>query len=297
MRFASFLGFALGLLVCAVEPALALTPEDVINTVGTDLEDAFDGEDEVGGVAGALASKMIPIANTVAILMIIIAGIVMAISQDEEQITMMRRTFIFSIVALLFIFTAGVVRDAILGGPTLSGSTDGSVTTGFLEDPTNAAQVITDELFGIMAWVSGALAPLAVLMIIMSGIRAVTTYNSEEGIAQIRRTVFSCIFGLFLVFTRYIVSGTILVNNLGVPTGNVSAIIAEIIIAMNKALAFVAMFAVGMIILAGIFMIANVGNDEQYQKARGLILRTTICVIVIVTSLGLVNIIFIGAAS
>ena len=278
------------LLACLPELGAAMTVGEAINRVGgTAGLTASYGGNEVGGIFGTAASNIILIINAVAILIVAITGTIMALSESDEQSAILRRVFISCICGIFFVNVADIVRDAIVDPGATFVANSGSAGT------------IATEIEGVILWTLPALASIAVLMIIISGIRAVVSYKSDEGPTQLRRTVISCMVGLFIISVRGVLTGDIIVTNsyFGGGTGGSgpSGIIAEIIFGLNRILAYVALFAVFMIVLAGIFMIANVGNDDQYSKARGLIIRVLVGIIVMVASLGLVNVIFLGASA
>ena len=50
---------------------------------------------------------------------------------------------------------------------------------------------------------------------------------------------------------------------------------------------FVTIVAVAVMIFAGFLMIVNVGKDEQYQRAKGIIIRVAIGLLVILSSVAL----------
>ncbi|OGJ64577.1 hypothetical protein A3F36_04470 [Candidatus Peribacteria bacterium RIFCSPHIGHO2_12_FULL_55_11] len=61
-----------------------------------------------------------------------------------------------------------------------------------------------------------------------------------------------------------------------------------ILLILNRIYFYVFILAVVMIIYAGILMIVNIGKDEQYSRAKSLIIRVAIGLLVIVASGGIV---------
>ena len=230
-----------------------------------------------GEIIKGIASRFLPLVTGIAILMLVASGLAMAFSQSEGQATTARHTLIGSVLAIGLAYLADVIRNALTpGGFTFGGG-------GFIFGD------LSPEIIGIADWVSSIAAVVAVLMLIVSGIRAVTNYGSDEGTAQIRRAAIAAIAGFTIIFLR----GTIkeaLVDTMS-PGLLVSNVIVRIV---NAVLGFVGLLAVIFIIIAGIMMIVNVGNDEQYQKAKSLILRVAIGLLVIIASAAIVNLVFGG---
>ncbi len=225
-------------------------------------------------IAQEVASLFIPIVTGIAILAVVASGLVLVFSQSEEQMTTARRALIGSVVAILLAYLSGVIRTALEpGGFSMSGT----VTYGNL----------SPEIIGIADWLSSIAAVVAILMLIVSGIRAVVSYGSDQGSAHIRRAVIAAIAGFTIIVLRVPIKRALVDDRS--PGTFVSDVIVPIV---NAILGFVGLLAVIFIIIAGIMMILNVGNDDQYQKAKGLILRVAIGLLVILASAAIVNIVF-----
>lgn len=250
----------------------------IIDHVAGNLDANAGGE--FGDIASYLAIIAIPFVNVIAILAVIIAGAIMTVSQNDEQATQARRTFIGSAIAIALVNIAAPIRNAII-------SSDG---TGIIQNPNIAAAGIENELAGIINWIQMPLATVAVLMIIISGFRAVINFGTDEGLVQLRRTVFSVVAGITLIAIKLAFVDAIVIS--GRP-GRITSTIVGII---NVMLSFMGLAAVVVVVIAGFFMILNVGNDDQYRKARDLILRVGIGLLVIMASAALINIVFIGTA-
>ena len=118
-------------------------------------------------------------------------------------------------------------------------------------------------------------------MIIVSGIRAIINWGSSEGITQVRRTIISILIGIFLIVAKGDFVDAFL--NTHTPDPIIDRINQYVIIALG----FVTIVAVAVMIFAGFLMIVNVGKDEQYQRAKGIIIRVAIGLLVILSSVAL----------
>lgn len=238
---------------------------------------ALLGGAEAGGIAIYLADLFVPIINTVAIAAVVVSGFIMAFSQSEEHATTAKRTIIGSVAAIILVNLAGPIRNAILGTGGITGISGGEIQFG---------GDLYEEITGIADWLASAAATVAVLMIIISGIRAVINWGSDEGITQLKRTLIATIAGFTIIVLRTVIAEPI------VETGEVSGIVDVIVDAMNNVVGFLGLFAVITIVIAGIMMVVNIGNDDQYNRAKSLIVRVIIGLLVIFASAGIVNLVF-----
>ena len=245
----------------------------VINTVAPGL--GTPGGTEAGGIAIWLANLFKPMINSVALIMVIASGLVMVFSQNEEHSTTARRTIIGGIIAIILVNIAGPIQNAFYGSGNAGGISFGAG--------------LYEEIVSIADWIATPAAVIAVLMIIVSGIRAVVTYGSDNGVAQLRRTVIAVIIGFTIIGIRAGIQQSLTV------TGEPSAFIDVIVNSVNAFLGFLGIIAVIVIVIAGIMMVMNIGNDDQYKKARDLILRVAIGLIVIIASAAIINIVFSGS--
>jgi len=60
---------------------------------------------------------------------------------------------------------------------------------------------------------------------------------------------------------------------------------------INVVLGIAGLLAVTAVIYAGLLMIVNFGKEEQYSRAKGLVIRVGIGLVVILSSLAIVNLV------
>jgi len=102
--------------------------------------------------------------------------------------------------------------------------------------------------------------------------------------------------GIAILSVKFFIAGAVIPFD---PTGLVaykgtSGIIdpaVNIIVAIVK---YAALLAVVAIIIAGIFMVFSVGKEDQYTKAKGIVIRTLIGLFVMVISAALLGLVIQG---
>ena len=259
--------------------------DSVINTVGGKLTNTAPGEggdNDIGSIVLSAMKAIRKLVNAVAVLIVVITGFLLVTSQDEGQMGKARNTLIAAITAMVLINVAE---------PLASGLKKGFVgSSGSGADASSGANIITDEILGLIDFVEEPLLAVAVLMIIVSGSRAVMTFGSDQGMAQIRRTLISILSGIVIVGTKFALAeamaGKVKETN---PNNIRSDGIVDVFVGVAKiAVSFMALAAVTVIVIAGIIMVLNKGDQETATKARGLIIRVIIGLLVILISFGIV---------
>lgn len=253
--------------------ALAFTVTDGIDAVSSTSMPGGTGT-SFGGIIATVADSLIPIAAGAAVLAMTIAGFFLALSGNENQTTTARRVFISGIAGLALINIAPFFASALFSGP---------VGPTILSAPGGAGSVIAAEALGLVTFLEIPLGVVCVLMIIISGIRAIINFGSEDGITQLRRTVLFVVGGFILVYTRSLIGIGIAVNH--TPYSVISIVLGIV----QRIIVLVILIAITMVVYAGILMIANIGKEEQYSKAKGLLLRVAIGLVVMIASAGIIH--------
>jgi hypothetical protein len=202
---------------------------------------------------------------------IVRVGFEMITSRDEGQLDKAKTTI-----------------AAIAAGLILAVLPIEKIVTGFLylaTDAETAAINPSNEVYGILRWSLVMIAVVAVTVIIINGVRAVLKYDSDEGVALMRRTVMSVAAGILLIIFTEAIKAALGVPDFGdlglARPGSIAISIVEVIV---KLLFFAALIAVLVIIYAGIVMIAYFGNEEKFTYAKNLIIRVVVGLIVIAVS-------------
>lgn len=224
-----------------------------------------------------------PLVTVLATFFLVLYGFTLVNSQEEEKLQKAKKMIGASIAALMLLYLPYHFVTAFYG----FGAGAGLAIT----DPWASAAIITTEVAGIVSWFETLVAVLAVTIIIVSGILAVTSYGREEGVAQFKHTVSAVVFGIFLIVIKQVVLLT-----LGLQAGpalpgapSIVFALAKIVQVVSGLLGFAGLLAVAIIIYAGILMALNFGNEEQYSKAKGIIFRAAIGLLAIGASLAVIR--------
>ncbi len=247
---------------------------DVASSVAGDLFDVFGGGGYVG-IAEAIRSAVLVILTPVGIFLIVRAGLKLINSQEDDKLTKARTTIASTCVGLMLAY----VSDQLVAAFYTPGGTwsNGAAQTG--------ANILTLEIAGILNFFMTLAVVVSVFIIIISGLRAVSTFGKEDGAAMLRQTVGGVATGLFLM----IIAGSIkLALGLAegviatVPTGSTpDPIIQRIADVVGAALGFLALVAFAVVVYAGVMMVLSAGNDDQYGKSKNLIIRSMVGLVVI----------------
>jgi hypothetical protein len=213
-----------------------------------------------GGGSGAqdlilqLISLFLPMLQAAAFIALTIEGVRMVISQDDGVLDEAKK-----------------VVGACAGGLILSLMVE-PLTRAFL-DVGGGNQIISGKILSIADWSLALAGSLTLVMIVVTGLKALASPTSEEGITNIRNAIFSVIAGIVVIGARFIISDSI---TSGDPSGIVS-----IPIAIAQAIfGFLGLFALAVIVYAGFLMVVNYGRDDQVSKAKGLLQRAILGLVI-----------------
>ncbi len=267
--------------------AYAVTVTDAMNTAGAGLA-ATVGTGTFGSIVNTVAASFIPIINVAGSLAIIVAGFFLTISGSETQATTAKRVFIAGIASIVLVNVGTAFVSALItGGFSVDPSSLVPSGITIITNPAAAGNIISAEAIGLLDFIAVPLGIICVLMIIMSGVRAIANFGSEDGVTQLRRTVIFVVAGFMLVASRVILAGTVTFSGI-TATATPTNIIGRMVYYTSAVFILLVTVAIGMLIYAGILMIANVGNEDGYSRAKSLILRVAIGFIVLLASGGIV---------
>jgi len=203
-------------------------------------------------------------------------------TQDEGHLSKSKTTLITAVIAVILINIAEPLRNALVTG--FEDGTGGSA----------GAALVTNEILGIVDFLEEPLIAVAILMIIISGIRAIIDFGTDQGLTHIKRTIFSILAGMILIVSKVTLTraiGNRAEDSSGLSTGsyNDAYRIVEVIMDVVRIIVtFMALAAVTVIIIAGIMMVINKGDQETVTKSKNLIIRVLIGLVVILVSYGIV---------
>lgn len=232
-----------------------------------------------------------PLFSVIATFLIVRYGFTLINSQEEEKLSKAKQMIGASIAAIMLLYLPEQLVRAVYGGYGAGGTLDQAGAGKAISTPDASAGIITGELGGIISWFETIVAVLAVTIIIVSGILAVTSYGKEEGGTQFKHTVGAVIFGVFLIAIKQVILGTLGLQVGAVLPGNptVNTALQKIVQVVSGLLEFAGILAAAVMIYAGILMALNFGNEEQYSKAKGIILRAGIGLLAIIASFAVIR--------
>lgn len=243
-------------------------------------------------IVSTFVVNMRPLVFVSAVFVITLAGFRMVITDEEESFNKAKRIISAAITGVMLSFLVEPFIDAFYGdGNVFGGIGIGAIPQG---NASTGASILSEEALGVIDWVLTIVAVLAVFIIIIGGVKAMASAGSDEGVTQLRRTVFSVIGGILLIVFRVAINETLgLPEDSGLPSGTAGPgpIIGAGITILNYLLGFLFIVALAMVTYAGIQMVLNFGQEEQFTKARGLVFRVGIGLVVIAVSLVIINLV------
>lgn len=253
--------------------AQAPNVDAVINFIAGPIGGMGGIPNEFGGIAQFVAQSFLPFMNVIAVLTIVISGTLSVVSQDENRISATRKVVAGALTAIVLVNLASAIAKALFDEFNyLNGATPG-----------NGSQYLVDEIFGLLSWIEQPVMILALLTIVISGIRTLISFGGEKGLNELRSTIISVIFGIVLIVVKVVVSKAVVFDRTAIALNQIGINLTITV------LLYMGLIAVIMIVIAGIYMIVNVGNDEQYTRAKNLLIRviTGLFVIVVAGTLAL----------
>lgn len=271
MRHRTFiLGLAALSLLLPPAAACAAFFEDTILHVAPQLNAGLGGT-EFGGIFLVIMESFIGLANAVGIFMIIRAGLTLTLQQEDNAMQKALTTIRSVAVALIVLNLATRVALA------------------FKNYQTDGISIIQTEALGLLSFFETLAAITAIIFIVVSGIRAVISVGGEDGTTHLKRVVLSVGAGLLLLALKTLVLDAVVGGLTPAESLTPAGVLTAISRVVQIVLGLGALAATVVLIIAGLMMILNIGKEEQYTRAKGLVLRVGIGIIVILTSLAIVR--------
>jgi len=251
--------------------AQAPTIDQVVNLIAGPIGGMGAIPNEFGGIAQFVSQSFLPFINVIAVVTIVISGILSVIAQDENRIASTRKVVIGALTAIVLVNGSAAIASSLFaefnylngGGPGLG------------------SPILVAEIFGLISWIEQPVMILALLTIVISGIRTLVSFGGDQGLTQLRNTVASVIFGIILIIIKFVVSDVVVYSRTADALNQIGINLTV------QVLMFMGLIAVVVIVIAGIYMIVNVGNEEQYTRAKNLLFRVVIGLVVIAVAAAL----------
>lgn len=222
--------------------------------------------------------------GTVAVLVIIISGIrLITAGKNIEEISQSQKENIkYALIGLAIIAIADtMVQQVFFGeqGEVLRSQADVQL----------AAERGTENLrsiYSLLAYFAGS---IAILMIVYSGIRLLTSGGQEEVIGKMKKTLTYAILGLMLIGVAEFVVKDIVFPQQGERLSDPQAAARLIVMITNFVSGFVATVAVAMYMYGGFLYVTAVNKEENTDKAKKVFMGATIGLVLALGAYAIVN--------
>lgn len=223
----------------------------------------------------------------IGVFVLVRSGLRLIVSQEDDKLNKAKRTIAATCVGIILAHLAQQFAKAFF-------APGGVWNPGTAED---GAEIIALEVTGIINWVLMLIVVVAILMIVASAIKGISSFGKEEGEKEVRQTIAGVITGLGLILLSGAIKVTLgLLPGTGIddPTDNDTDPLAIVRIGVDvviNILMFLALAAIAVIIYAALVMILNLGNEDQFKKGKDIIVRVLIGLVVILFSVVVVTLI------
>lgn len=241
---------------------------------------------DISNIFLSLITAFAPVWWFIAFIIIVVAGLTLMLSESEGAIEKAKTTIIAAIiggiiVVIILYFSPSdltlLVRQFY--NPVYNPAT--TTVTGIFN-----VNTIGFEAEGVAGWLTGMAAMIGIVIIIIAVLRAVTSFGGDEAsYTAVRNSIVQVVIGLIVISAAYILKDVFF--NIKDP----SQIIAFITGKMLIVFALIATVAVGVLVYAGLRMVASFGREDEYTAAKSLAFRVAIGLIVIAMSYALVFIV------
>lgn len=238
-----------------------------MNQVAGGLIAASFGGGGFTGIAEFLRGKILLILAPIGIFLVVRAGLKLINSQEDDKLSKAKSTIAATCVGIML---AAISDRLVMAFFSPGGAWNrGTSSTG--------ANILSIEIFGILEWVTVFIAVIAVAVIIVSGLKTVSSFGSEDT-GAIKRTLVGVVTGILLITSAGAIRLSIgVIDGVTDPTNiTPNPIINRGIGIVLTVLAFTSVIAMGVIVYAGMMMILNWGNEDGYTKGKSLIFRACI---------------------
>jgi len=222
--------------------------------------------------------------GAIAILILIISGIrlILARKQIDDVWSKEKDRLIYLVAGFVIIMIAEVaVEGAFYGTRGEVLDTESSAIVG--------AGVASSEIKGMVSLVLMIVGVLAVLMLIIAGIRLLTSAGNEEVQTKVKNQITWVILGLFLLGIAQFAVLDIIFPEQGsqIPSAdNAKKLIKDV---TNFASAFVSICALIFSIYGGYLYVTAAGNEEQTAKGKKILIGAIIAIILGLGAFAIVN--------
>lgn len=237
------------------------------------------GGQDISNMFMSLVTASWPLWVVSAIMVLIIAGFAMVTTSDEGRVEKAKNTIIAVVSGGILITIITTLGPVGLIGLLYNG------TAGYILTSTVSADNIGLEAIGIAEWLTTIVVVLGILFVIASAIRAVASLGDEAQYESVRQAVLQLLIGLVVIASAVIIKRVM--YNTGEPSLLINLFASKVVIVLG----FVLTVAIAIIVYAGLRMVLSLGNEEQFNSAKSLVIRAAIGIALILVSYSLVIIV------
>ena len=245
------------------------------------------------------------LSSVIAVLFIIFMGVRYVTSGgDEEAIKKSTKGLLFSLLALAMISMSQEIAEIV--GFYDSNAAFNTLSDGGIINKDNLIDRVT--LFDrrvevIMIFIKYFVAGLAVLMLIINGVKLVAGGGEEEHIKKARNGIAYSLGGLLLLYfgNTFVTKVFYRVDKTSLPTTGVEPQldlgrgVQEIVGITNFIVSFVGPLLMLLILIGGVMYLTSAGEEEKMSKAKRLIIAAVLGVIVIYGAFAIVSTVTAGS--
>lgn len=226
-----------------------------------------------GAIAEQIARSAVLFVNGAAIIAIVISGMLAVVGQDENRIASARRVASMSIVAIVLINVSYAIANAYITAFNYDFGADAEAGT----------DIITTEVLGFIAFAEVPVAIIAIITIMVYGIKALVDYNGEQGLQAFKKAVLSVLLGILILVVKFAVATAI-------TTGDPGGIINPAVRTLFTVVSYAALVGVVVIVFGGIYLILNLADEARATKAKNIIISVVAGLIFMIVISGLLAI-------
>lgn len=252
------------------------------NAVSGPLQPYFgvgSGPWALNNIAIFLVTQLSNLTYIAALYMVVRSGIKLINSQEEDKLSKAKRAIGASLVAVMLAYLTPRLVEAIytaggIGGVALNPA---AATAG--------AFILSNEVYGLIRWVLVIVAPLTIGVIVVTGLLAIAHFGSDEGVKKMRQATIGAITGILILMAGQAIKATFGVPDFGTPGApSTLPIVARTVEILNQLLLLTTIAAAAMLLYAGVQLILNFGNEEGYSKAKTLLVRVVVGLVIMLIS-------------
>ncbi|MFA5842242.1 MAG: hypothetical protein WC882_01000 [Candidatus Gracilibacteria bacterium] len=260
---------------------------DVPDPEGVGLQKAYN-------LVFNLAHNFRYIIGGVAILMMVVSGIRLVLSGNNEETANKQKTnLLWGVVGLVMIAIAGPIAEILdmQNGGFLSSE----------QEIAYRASLFDRQALIVITFIKYIVGSVAVLFLIRSGAKLVLAGDSDEVLNMEKKNIMSGILALFLIMLSDVIVKQVLFKvdpdqssysasgQQAVVTFDTGRGVQEIVGITNFIVTWASPFAVLALVVGGIMYLTAFGDDDQMGKAKKIIFNATIALIIIYGAFALVS--------